>query len=82
MVLRGMPVSSGYMLVHLHKSATQKKDTAKSAVVDFDRTLPSAQGGANYMVHTTFNTGGAIRVNTIEATHEHTPFSTGRRGTK
>ena len=61
-----MPVSSGYILVHLHKSATQKKDTAKSAVVDFDRTLPSAQGGANYMVHTTFNTGGAIRAQTLQ----------------
>ena len=77
-----MPVSSGYILCIYINLQHKKKDTAKSAVVDFDRTLPSAQGGANYMVHTTFNTGGAIRVNTIEATHEHTPFSTGRRGTK
>ena len=52
--------------------------------------LPSAavQGGAKYTVHTTFNTGGANRndehmpFDEHEATHEHTPFSTGRRGTK
>ena len=52
--------------------------------------LPSAavQGGAKYTVHTTFNTGGAncndehMPFDEHEATHEHTPFSTGRRGTK